>query len=92
MEFRIIISGFQKEFNDESSAAEFVKDLLDAGMYYINADAVKKGKGDAVPTVFVKTNVETWDTFKEASDSLNDYASAFEKWEVNTNIQLKTIS
>jgi hypothetical protein len=91
MNYRIIISGFQSEFECQEQASEFAKVLLDAGVYYMNVDETKRPKGIANPTVFVKQQTVDEDSLEDVAGRLLSLHSAFQKGNVKPVIAVKTI-
>ena len=92
MQYLIIIKGFQKEFDLQTDAAAFVKELMQADFYYINADETKKPKSERIPTVFVKDQVRKVDDFHVATILLSQAAEVLTKHNIVPTVQLKTLA
>jgi hypothetical protein len=90
--YRLIIDGFQKEFEQEQKAADLVVDLINVGFWKINCDEIKKGKGTSVPTVFVKPHVCETDSLTIMSDWFERTAMCFNNHQLSPAIKLITIN
>lgn len=87
--YRIIIESFQKECSDKFQATDLAATLLNSGLFFINVDEVKKGKGEAVPTVFVKKQFVMEETLADAAETLMLLGKASVHYGVDINLQLK---
>lgn len=92
MPYRIIIDPFQKEFDIQHNAKCFALILINSGLYYINADQVRKGKGQQKPTVFVKAQTIERESLSEASDALTAIAAALKEYDLHPTVKLITVS
>lgn len=91
MTYRIVLEGFQKECERQDEASGMVLMLINAGIYYINADEVRKGKGIKKPTIFVKGQTIDADNLVAATTILASIASALKDFEVDPEVKLITI-
>lgn len=90
--YRIIIESFQKEFDTHDNAKCFALILINSGLYFINADQVRKAKGVQKPTVFVKGQYIDGGSLSEASNSLASIAAALKEYDLNPTVKLITVS